>query len=324
MIDGFVASRRARWERLEELLALARKRGYRLSAADLEELGRLYRQATSDLAIARRDFPRDRVTGYVAQLVGRAHPVVYRREAGNWAEIGRFFAQSFPRAFREAAPYTVLAFVLFVVPFAAAFVATQVDPLAGRIILPASPLVDQIERGKSWLDVEGSERSLMASFVMTNNIQVAFLAFAGGVLLGLGSVFVLVYNGLTLGAVSGLANAHGLGATVGSFVVAHGEIELTVVVTVGGAGLRLGHAILAPGLLSRGAALTDATRRAAQLLFGCVPLLVVAGILEGFVSPSALPPAAKIAIGAIATVALYSYLLGAGRNHAGVIPPRSE
>ncbi|MGH2458978.1 MAG: stage II sporulation protein M [Chloroflexota bacterium] len=314
MIGRFVDERRERWERLEWLASQARAGHRRLSSADLEELGRLYRQVTSDLAIARRDYPRDRVTDYLSQLVGRVHPVVYRQKPGDWASVGQFFTRRFPGLFRDSAPYTLLAFGLFIVPFLLAFVATEIDPLAGKVILPASPLVDQIERGQSWLDVPGSERSLMASFIMTNNLQVAFFAFAGGLLFGLGSVYVLVDNGLTIGAISGLAATHGLGGALASFVIVHGEIELTVVFTAGGAGLRIGHALLAPGLRSRGTALSQAARQAIRLLFGCVPLLVVAGLLEGFLSPSSLPPVAKIAVGGAATVALYAYLLGAGRE----------
>ncbi len=314
MIDEFVDSRRARWERLEFLLVQVRKNNRSLPAADLEDLGRLYRQATSDLAIARRDFPRDRVTRYLDQLVGRAHPAVYQAEAGDWAGVVRFFAQTYPRAFREAAPYTIAAFLMFAVPFIAAVVATRIDPLAGHVILPPGPVVDQIDRGESWLDVDAPLRSMMASFIMTHNIQVAFLAFGGGVLCGLGAAFVLAYNGLFMGALVGLATTHGLGGALASFVVAHGEIELTVIFVAGGAGLRLGHALLAPGLVTRGTALADAASRAIQLLFGCIPLLMIAGSLEGFVSPSELAPAAKAVIGATATTALYAYLLLGGRS----------
>ena len=310
MIDEFIEGRRPRWERLETLLRRARGRGgHRLQAAELEELGRLYRQATSDLAAARRDFPSDRVAVYLEQLVGRAHHTVYRREAGTAVAVRHFFATGFPRAFREAGPYTALAFALLADPFACAAVATLVEPLIGRIILPASPLTDQTERGQSWMEIQEGWRAPMASFIATNNIQVSFLAFAGGVLFGLGTVYVLVNNGLTLGAVAGMATAYGLGDELGGFVAAHGGIELTVVFIAGGAGLRMGHALLAPGLLPRSVALAEAARRSVMLLFGCVPLLMIAGLLEAFVSPTDLPTSIKLVIGGGATLALYAYLL---------------
>ena len=310
MIEEFVARRRASWERLEALLRQAQGRnGHSMSAAELEELGRAYRRVTSDLAVARRDFPQDRVARYLEQLAGRAHPVVYRREAAGWAEVKGFFARDFPRAFQEAGPYTALAFLLFAIPFTASFLAVLINPLVGRIMPLPPDFVDSVERGQNWMQITGAERSLAASMIMTNNIQVAFLAFAGGALLGLGTVYVLMENGLILGAVAGMAATHGLGDAMVGFVAAHGGIELTVVFIAGGAGLRLGHSILSPGLLSRPAALAEAARRSIRLIFGCAPLLMIAGTLEGFISPSSLPIAAKLAIGGTATVLLYVYLL---------------
>lgn len=313
MIDEFISSRRDRWSRLEALIARSREGAHLRSPAELEELGRRYRQATSDLAIARRDFPHDRVARYLEQLVGRAHPVIYQRGAADWAAIGRFVVVGFPRAFREAAPYTVAAFLLVAIPCLAAFLATRADPLTGRIFLSAGPFIDQVEQGRSWLEISEGERGLAASFIMTNNIRVAIMALAGGVLFGAGTVYVLILNGLSLGAVAGLAGAYGLGDDLAGFVAAHGGLELTVIFLAGGAGLRLGQALIAPGLLPRRTALAQAARRAVPLLFGCIPLLILAGLLEGFVSPSGLPAWAKLAIGATATAALLVYGYSARR-----------
>jgi uncharacterized membrane protein SpoIIM required for sporulation len=316
VIDQFVGRRSQDWERLD---ALARRAGFgarRLSPDEVEELGRLYRRATSDLAVARRDFPQDSVTRYLEHLVGRAHPAVYRRAPGDPRRLWRFLSAGFPRAFRAAWRYTLAAALLTLVPALLAFVAVRLDPLNGRVILASRPFVENVERGRSWLEIAEPQRGLMASFIMVNNIQVSFLAFAGGVLFGLGSVFVLVWNGLSLGAVVALATLNGLGGTLGDFVAAHGGVELSVIFVAGGCGLRLGHALLAPGFLPRRLALAQTARESVRLVVGCVPLLVVAGLLEGFVSPSALPTAAKLAIGVAATALLYAYVLLAGRRGA--------
>jgi uncharacterized membrane protein SpoIIM required for sporulation len=314
VIEQFVADRRDEWRRLEALLDRARGGPGRLSADEVEELGRLYRRSTSDLAIARRDFAGDAVARYLEQLVGRGHPVVYRRPRGSAAGIWRFLSRGFPDAFRRNARYTLAAFLLVAGPFALAFVATTLDPVNGRVLVSARPFVEQVERGESWLTVPEQARPLMASFVWLNNVQVAFLAFAGGVLFGLGTAYVLIANGLSLGAVAGLAGSYGLGPTLAGFVAAHSGLELTVVFTAGGAGLAIGHALLDPGLLPRRAALAGAARRGIRLVAGCVPLLALAGALEGLVSPSDLPPTLKLAIGAAATLGLYAYLLKAGRG----------
>ena len=159
---------------------------------------------------------------------------------------------------------------------------------------------------------------------MTNNIRVAVLAFGGGVLFGLATVLVLVENGLLLGATTGLAIRHGIGGALIGFVSPHGGIEMTVIFISGGCGLRLGHALLSPGLISRRAALTAAASKAVPLLFGCVPLLVIAGTLEGFVSPSGIPQLAKFGIGLLALALLYSYLLLAGRGDGQELATISE
>lgn len=315
------ARRRGEWERLD---ALARRAGFgrgRLSPAEIEELGRLYRRATSDLAIARRDFPQDTVTRYLGHLVGRAHPAVYRRPPGDRRRFWRFLAAGFPRAFRASWRYTLAAALLFFVPAVLAFAAVWLDPLNGRVIVVSRPFVEGVESGRSWLDIAEPQRGFMASFIMANNIQVAFLAFAGGVLFGVGPVVVLVWNGLSLGAIAGLAGRNGLGPTLAGFVLAHSGIELSVVCIAGGAGLRLGRALLAPGFLPRRLALSRAAAEAIRLVGGCVPLLVCAGLLEGFVSPSGLPWPAKLAIGGAATALLYAYLLLAGRGATAASDP---
>jgi uncharacterized membrane protein SpoIIM required for sporulation len=319
MIDEFVAARRDRWERLEALIAQARGRqGARLSADELEQLGRFYRQTTSDLAIARRDFPRDRVTRYLESLVARAHPVVYRPPTRSWSSIPRFFTHTFPQAFRESWRYTLVAFLLFAMPFLVTFAGTLLDPTVGRVVMPHSPFVDQVERGESWLEIERVDRAVAASFIATNNIQVTFLAFAGGVLFGLGTVYILIYNGLSIGAVAGLATVYGLGEDLLGFVSPHGGIELTVIFIAGGAGLRMGYALLRPGLFTRRVALTRAAHRAIVLMGGGVVLLLIAGTIEGFISPSGLSTMAKLAIGAFNLIVLFVYLLGAGRERRPV------
>jgi uncharacterized membrane protein SpoIIM required for sporulation len=317
---SFIRERRERWQELEALLQRTRGRRQRpLSADEVEALGRHYRQVTSDLAIARRDFPHERVRHYLEQLVGRAHPAVYHRSTSQWQSVTHFVRRGFPQAFRDAGPYTALAFAALALPFVLALILTLVDPTVGRIILPPGQLVDKIEQGQSWMEISRGDRGLASSFIMTNNIRVAIIAFAGGIAFGLATLLVLVQNGVVLGATTGLAIKHGLGGALISFVSPHGGIEMTVIFIAGGAGLRIGHSLLRPGLVSRRQALTTSAQRAIPLLFGCVPLLMIAGTLEGFVSPSGIPHLAKFLIGALALILLYTYLLLAGRDTEPIV-----
>jgi uncharacterized membrane protein SpoIIM required for sporulation len=153
-----------------------------------------------------------------------------------------------------------------------------------------------------------------SSQIFTNNIRVTFYAFALGAMLGVGTLYILAFNGASFGAVVALTYRAGFGNDLLSFVVGHGVIELSCIFIAGGAGLLIGTALLMPGDLSRGDALKSRGMEAVRLIVGCVPLLVVAGIIEGFISPQPISPFIKIGIGVLTGIAMYSYLLLAGRD----------
>jgi uncharacterized membrane protein SpoIIM required for sporulation len=144
-----------------------------------------------------------------------------------------------------------------------------------------------------------------------------FNAFALGALLGVGTLFIMAYNGLSIGAVLALTYRAGFGDELVAFMAGHGVIELSCIFIAGGAGLLFGNAILAPGDLSRFDALRLRGREAVHLIIGCVPLLVVAGTIEGFISPAPISPAFKYSVAAVTGVALYTYLLLGGRGEEG-------
>ena len=310
------------WKALSELIDRAERDIRRLSPADISSLGRYYRVATSDLALAQRDFPRHPVATYLNQLVARGHAVIYRSEPFVTNRIKDFITAGFPRVYREMLPFIITASLIFWISALIAMAAIWIQPDASRWLLPeqVQSLRGTVEEGKLWMDIPVEERPYSSTFIMRNNIQVAFLAFAGGVSAGLYTVWVMAMNGLILGGLTGLTAHYGLGWDLWAFVIGHGVIELSVIMMAGGAGLMLGWAIIHPGLLRRLDALKIAANRAVTLVIGCVPLLMIAGAIEGFVSPAAdiLWPV-KWAVGLGSGVLLYSYLLLAGR--AGKQPP---
>jgi uncharacterized membrane protein SpoIIM required for sporulation len=319
LAEDFIAAKKPGWEHLTALLDKSRISGLAaLSAEELSELGRLYRGATSDLAVARRDFPTHRVAEYLNGLVARAHAAVYQGRAARRRGLSEFFTTTFPRTFRATWLYTLAAFLMCLLPALASFAITYRDPSAGAALLPGieSVIEDIRDKHEWWKDINETGRSASASFIMTNNIRVAILAFGGGMLLGLLTLYILAQNGLMLGILAGAAQAFGFSANLWGFVAAHGVIELSVIFICGGAGMQLSWSIVRPGLLTRRAALVLATRRATYLLLGCIPLLVIAGTLEGFISPSDLPLSVKLAVSLASGVLLYSYLLLAGRERA--------
>jgi uncharacterized membrane protein SpoIIM required for sporulation len=316
LAEDFISTKKTNWERLTALLDKSRLGLQSLSAEDLLDLGRLYRTTTSDLAVARRDYPQHRVVQYLNDLVARAHGTIYQQRALGRGGFVRFFASTFPQAFRATWGYTLAAFLMFFIPALIGYIAAVRDPAAGVALYPAvEPVVQDIKLGNEWwLSINEEGRSASAALIMTNNIRVAILAFAGGILLGTLTLYVLVQNGLMLGVIAGAAQAYGFSGNLWGFVAAHGTVELSVIFIAGGAGLQLGWSVLRPGLLTRRAALSVAARRAAHLLLGCVPLLVIAGVIEGFISPSALPLAVKIAVSIGSGLLMYGYLLLAGRE----------
>jgi uncharacterized membrane protein SpoIIM required for sporulation len=170
-----------------------------------------------------------------------------------------------------------------------------------------------MEQGHTWTDIAPALRPGMATLIFTNNIQVAFLAFAGGVLFGLGTAYVLIANGLSLGAALGGAQYYGVAPLLWAFISAHGYLELTCITIAGAAGLMLGDSLLRPGLLLRREALALAAKRAVELVLGAAPVLVVAGLIEGFISPSDLPVAVKLIVGPVTAVVLFGLLFTVGR-----------
>ena len=313
--ERLLARQRDSWQKLIDLLD--KNERHTLSPPEIRELGQLYRAATSDLALAQRDFPQDEVTLYLNQLVARAHAAVYQSEPLQANRLRRFVTHGYPRLFRETAVFTLIAALLFIVPGVFTAVLAAQNPETARWILPAEAqqLIPQVAQGELWTDIPLNERPAFSSVIMTNNIRVAFLAFAGGMLAGLLTVYVLIFNGLMVGGLTGVTMHYGIGFGLWTFIIGHGVIELTVIFIAGGAGLLVGWAMLRPGLLSRKDAVRVAAQKAVRLIAGCVPLLMIAGFIEGFISPNELLPWwVKWGVGLLTGMALYAYLLLGGRR----------
>lgn len=316
-VDEFYQSRKQEWELLSQLLERAQRDVQRLSPADVERFASLYRAASSDLALAKRDFPRHRITAFLNQLVARTHSVLYQGESLAWRNLIDFAQQGFPRLFRETFIYTFIAFLLFIIPALAAGLLTASNPDNATWLLPAEvqELIPVVENKTLWVDIPLEERPYASSFIMQNNIRVSFLAFASGVSGGLFTIWIMALNGLILGGLLGLTSYHGIGFELATFVIGHGVIELTVIFIAGGSGLMIGWALIRPGLMRRRDALTIAARKAVQLLGGAVPWLVVAGTIEGFISPNeSIPWFIKWGVGILSGVLMYSYLFLSGRG----------
>ncbi len=312
-VNDFIKLREKDWERLQQLIRKRRGRET-LSASEVQELGMLYRAVTSDLALARRDYKGQKVAQFLNQLLTRTHNFIYQEDVNNWRSLPRYFTRTLPRTFRQTWLFTLTAFLLFAIPAVVGYRLAFTNPDVAEpldLVYIRETLINQ----QTWTDIPLEERPYTSAFIMSNNIRVAILAFGGGVLFGLFSVYMLVSNGLVIGAVMGLAAHYGMGATLLEFVIGHGVLELSMIFIAGGAGLQLGWALLNPGPYNRRDSLGLAARRAIVLILGVIPVLVVAGLIEGFISPSDATLAESSAVGVTTGVLLYGYLLFVGRKN---------
>ena len=306
--------RKGNWSRLEELLAEAEKGGVkRLSAPDLRDLGLLYRQAAADLSSARADPTSRTLEAYLNRLVGRAHNFVYSGRQVSFGSLWTFVAHGYPRLLRRMLPYLTLATAVFLATFGLGMLIQTLRPEFAALWLGPG-MMEKINHHQMWTDAVLSMKPQAASGIMTNNMSVCFLTFASGITAGLGTLFLLFNNGLQIGTVLACCAQHRMAGSLLAFMVSHGALEIPSIMLAGAAGLRIGAGILFPGQLRRRDALAKAGTEAVQLVSVTIPLLIVAGSFEAFLSPTHAPVALKCAVGAALFAGLCVWWSEGGRR----------
>jgi uncharacterized membrane protein SpoIIM required for sporulation len=297
--NQWIEKRQPHWERLALLLAHSGAGGLdRLSRAELQEMALLYRQMAADLSVLRQDPTARSYALFVNQLLARAHHIIYSGRKTNLLTLFLFLKDEYPAIFQQQ-----LGFVL-----ASTLVATTWG-LLGAAITSARPefmrhfvgpqMIATMERHEMWTHSIVGIAPQATSAIMTNNLSVSFVTFAGGISFGLLTFFSLCSNGMMLGVVGAACHQYGMSLALWSFVAAHGSLELPSILIAGGAGFRLGHAMLFPGALRWKDSVARGGIEATKLVSGIVPLLVVAGCLEGFFSPSQAPVWLKFTVGGV-------------------------
>jgi uncharacterized membrane protein SpoIIM required for sporulation len=313
--NRWLEKRRPLWSRLEQLVQRSSRGLGELSHSELQELGLLYRQTASDLATVREDVTTRQLAGYLNELLGRAHNIIYLGQGRKVSGLFGFYRDTYPQIFRETLPQTMLAFAIFMVAGIAAWAVTWHDPaFAYRVVGPA--MMETIEQRKMWTESIVAVKPLASSGIMTNNLSVCFSAFAMGITGGLGTIWMMAFNGLLIGVIGAATWKAGMALQLWSFVAPHGVLELPAVFIAGGAGLEIARGLLFPGMLPRKISLAQAGSRASRLLLGTIPMLVVAGLLEGFFSPTHLPVAMKFGLAAVLFLAFVGYLSGMYKSAA--------
>jgi len=304
----WIEKRKPHWERLEDLVRRSRSGLAALSHDELQELALLYRQTAADLSVALEDASSTQLAAYLNQLLGRSHNLIYLGRRPRAQGILKFYLESYPRVFRETWVPTLLATAIFFVAMLAGWIVTLHDAgFAHRLLGPE--IMDTIERREMWTHSVVTIKPLAASQITTNNLAVAFTTFALGIT-GIGTIWMMVLNGLMIGVVGAATWHAGMALSLWSFVAPHGVLELPAIFIAGGAGLEIARGLLFPGLLPRRDSLAQAGGRASRLILGTVPILLVAGTIEGFFSATAVPVAMKFSLAALLFAALLVYLLG--------------
>lgn len=296
-LERFLAVREPLWGELERLATSSRGRAERLGPQGALRLGELYRMAAADLAVARRRWPTDPSVVRLENLVGRARSLVYQSTARR-ASLRSFFGSHYWRLIAERPVALLIAAALLFGPGLLAGAWSLQDPGEAQGLVPVQyrSVTEPRDAGAD-LGLSVEEQAAFSGAIFTNNIQVTFLAFAGGIAAGLGTALLLAYNGVLLGTVAGLSIQAGNGSALYQLVVAHGVLELSCIVVAGAAGLRLGWALIEPGTRSRSAALASQARSAVLVVLGTMPWLVLAGLVEGFLTPAGTGTAVVTTVG---------------------------
>jgi len=311
----WLEKRQNHWTRLEILLDQAHDKGLTsLTRLELQELGLLYRQAAADLSALREDPSGKIYSRNLNLLLSRAHNTIYSAQKSSTKGIVHFYGSIYPKIFRQNLKLIGTAFALFLLGALAGTLLSATHPEYMHSFL-GPRMMETIEQHKMWTDSIVSIKPAESSRIMTHNLTVSFTIFALGITAGAGTVFMLIFNGLLLGVIGVACWFGGMSLPLWSFVAAHGVIELPAIFVAGGAGLRIAQGMLFPGMLSRPDSLVKSGGEAVRLVVGIIPMLVIAGTIEGFISPSPnIPPRWKFSLAAVIAAVFFSYLFFCARG----------
>jgi len=312
----WLEKRKPYWARLESLLNQCGQNGLKsLSRSDLQELSLLYRQTAADLAAIREDRGSLHFSRYVNQLLVRAHNTIYSGHRASPKALLSFFWISYPAAFRRNLKQCLFAVLIFAIAGLVGAVLTYQNP-DFKVKLLGPQMVETIDRHQMWTHSIVGIKPLASSAIMTNNMSVGFTTFALGITAGVGTLYMMAFNGLLIGVIGMACWLSGMSLQLWSFVAPHGVLELPAIFIAGGAGFRIAQGLLFPGVLSRRDSLARAGIEAVQLLLGTIPILIIAGLIEAFISPTALAIPLKFSLAASLFVLLNVYLFGLARPPA--------
>ena len=326
--EQFIAAHETQWQRLEAWLE--RRSPKRQSVSDKAspvEFAALYRQTCQHLALARTRLYSPHLINRLNRLVLESHQIMYGERRNLFKAMARYVLVDFPVRVRQKWHLVLLGALLFYVPFVGMITAIQLNPdmvytvMDGATLRKLEYMYNPENRetvGRDW-DRQADADLMMFGYYVKNNTGIGFRTFASGLIFGLGTVFVVLFNGLYIGAAAGHLTQIGYNETFWGFVAGHSALELNAIVLSAAAGLQLGFALIAPGRRTRLRALREEAREALKLMYGAAGMFILAAMVEAFWSPlSWVPINVKYGAGlAMWGFVLMYFLLGGRRRAAG-------
>lgn len=303
--EQFIEINSNMWRELEEIYSTINKKGIKsLSSLDIKRFLHIFRKCSHDLAYARTHYSKSSVAIYLNSLVGKCHSHVYAVKKFSPGKLVKYITYEFPNLLKEYRWYILISFGFFAVGLLISLLLVLLNTDNAGIFLQQS-MIDGIKSGKSG----GGQWNypLMSSLIMTNNIKVSLMAFALGITLGIGTIYVLFFNGAMLGSLTALVYLYGNPTNFWSLILPHGIIELTAIFIAGASGLIIAKHILLPGEYTRKSSLIAGSKKAVSLIIGVVFMLIIAGIIEGFFTPLNISTWIKFLFAGITAVVLIVY-----------------
>lgn len=301
----FISINSNTWRQLEELSSLINKNGIKsLPSKEVKRFLHIFRQSSHHLAYARTHYPQSNVVVYLNSLIGKCHSHVYAVKKASPASLINYLTFGFPNLLKDYKLYILLSFGVFFAGFLISLVLVLVNTDSAIFFLPQH-LIDGVK--SSPLGDGQWNNPLASSQIMTNNISVSLRAFVFGITLGIGTIWVLFYNGAMLGALTALVYLYSDPVRYWSLIMPHGVIELTAIFISGAAGLIIAKSLLIPGELSRKHSLIRGSKTALSMMWGVILLLIIAGIIEGFFTPSAAGEVTKLLFALMTALMLTAY-----------------
>jgi len=306
-VKSFIKQNRQEWVQLDNLIQEITRNKKLLTPEKIENFQVSYQRTAHLLSYSQTFFPQEEVTVYLNGLLAKAHHLLYRDQFTSMFQIKQFFGKTFVRLLREQKRFIFVAMLLFLIGGLGGFLSVWSDPLNLYSILPGQ-IANNVNPDQLGNSNKVIDSASISATIMTNNIQVAFMAFIGGITLGLFTIYILFYNGLIIGALAALFMEYGKLYDFWAYIVPHGMIELTAIFIAGGSGLLMGYRILVPGSYPRSFQIKRQALSSIQLILGTIPLFIIAGIIEGYITPAPIPLEAKYAFALLTVLALILYV----------------